>query len=51
MYGPLWIAVTYMIILGIAANLNNNFILPENYVFDTTIMVYALGLTVIFQLA
>ena len=51
LYGPLWIAVTYIIFLGLAANLNNYFIQPENYKFDLQLMVYAVGLTVIFQIA
>ena len=51
MFGPLWIIVTYVIILGLAANLNAYFILPQNYVFNLQILVTAVGLTVIFQIA
>jgi hypothetical protein len=43
--------LTYTIILGLSATLNEYFIDSQNFVFDSSMMVSALGLTVIFQVA
>ena len=51
MYGPLWLTVAYIIILGVAANLNEYFIKPENYKFSNDIVFQGLGINVIFRLA
>ena len=47
----MWLTFTYIIILGLAANLNEYFIMPQNYVFDNQFMIKALGITLIFKLA
>lgn len=51
MYGPFWLTFTYIIILGLAANLNQYFIMPQNYSFKNEYMMTALGVTVIFKFA
>lgn len=51
LYGPLWLTFTYVIILGLAANLNEYFIMPQNYQFNNEFMMKALGITLIFKLA
>lgn len=48
LYGYLWLSLSYVVILGIAANLNEYFVLPSNYAFDTTLMVEGLGVCAVF---
>jgi hypothetical protein len=50
LYGFFWVGLTYVIILGVAANLNEYFILPQGYKFENTLMLMSIGLSTIFQL-
>lgn len=50
-YGLVWLIVTYTIILGLSSSLNEYFIEPENYKFETEIMMKALGLATVFKVA
>ena len=50
LYGFCWVGLTYVIILGVAANLNEYFILPQGYKFENTLMLMSIGLSSIFQL-
>ena len=49
MYGPLWLTIAYIIILGVASNLNEYFIKPENYKFNNDIVFQGLGINIIFR--
>jgi hypothetical protein len=51
LYGFLWLSLTYVIILGIAANLNEYFTLSVHYVFNTTLVLKALGISAIFLIS
>lgn len=51
LYGLVWLTIAYIIILGVAANLNEYFIKPENYKFNNNIVFEGLGMNVIFRLA
>lgn len=51
MYGPLWLTLAYVIILGVASNLNEYFIKPENYKFNNDIVFQGLGINLIFRIA
>lgn len=48
LYGFLWLSITYVIILGIASNLNEYFAYGSQYVFNTELMLKALGISAIF---
>lgn len=43
--------IFYILILAIAANLNEYFIQPRNYRFDKKFLIYALGVVGIFKIA
>jgi hypothetical protein len=51
LYGIIWMILTYSIVLGLSATLNLFFIDPENFVFDNSMMISALGISVVFQIA
>lgn len=48
LYGFLWLTLTYVIILGLASNLNEYFILPVNYTFSNLLLLKACGVSLIF---
>ena len=49
MYGLLWLTIAYIIILGVASNLNEYFIKPESYKFNNDIMFQGLIMNIIFR--
>jgi hypothetical protein len=51
MYGPLWLSITYIILLGLASNINNYFLDTTTFTFDADYIVKALGFSIIFLLA
>lgn len=48
-YGLIWMIITYVIILGLASSLNTYFWEPQNYGYDNTVMMTALGMVIIFK--
>jgi hypothetical protein len=44
----MWLTISYVVILGLAANLNEYFILPNNYTFSNSLLVKALGIAAVF---
>ena len=54
LYGPIWLIVTYTIVLGMASNLNDYFSLPNHnspFIFQTTFIAMAISLNLAFRLA
>lgn len=51
MYGPLWLSITYIILLGLAANINNFFAKQDGFTFDPEYIVEAVGFSIIFLIA
>lgn len=51
MYGPLWLSITYIILLGLVSNINNYFFDTTNFTFNGDYIVKALGFSIIFLLA
>lgn len=47
----MWLSISYVVILGLAANLNEYFILPFNYKFSNELLIQALGLSAIFLIS
>jgi hypothetical protein len=53
LYGPLWLTVTYIIILGLCANLNDFFAQGgkvNDFTFSTDHLSVAVGLNILFRL-
>lgn len=50
LYGFCWVGLTYVIILGVAANLNEYLMVAEGYRFENTLMLMSIGLCSMFQL-
>jgi len=53
LYGPVWLIVTYSIVLAIASNLNDYFSLPNHnapFIFQTTYVASAISLNLVFRL-
>jgi hypothetical protein len=51
MYGPLWLTITYIILLGLTSNINNYFANSTSFTFDANYVVKAVGFSLIFMLA
>ena len=54
LYGPVWLIVTYTVVLGIASNLNDYFSLPNHnvpFIFQTPYIAMAITLNLAFRLA
>ena len=53
LYGPVWMIVTYTIVLALASNLDSYFSLAKNhapFVFSTALITAALALNLLFRL-
>ena len=51
LYGPLWLTISYMILLMICANLNDYFISGnDQYIFDTEYCPGIVGIVLIYTL-
>jgi hypothetical protein len=51
LYGPLWLTITYIILLGITANINNYFANSTAFTFEGNYIIQAIGFAIIFLLA
>lgn len=54
LYGPIWLMVTYSIVLALASNLNDYFSLQNHnlpFVFQTSYVAQAITLNLVFRLA
>lgn len=51
LYGMLWMSITYIVILGFSANLNEYFIAQPSFRFQKQLMLEGMGITALFQIS
>lgn len=49
MYGPLWLTITFIIILALSSNLNNYFVDKAAFSFNTDFLIKAAGFELLFM--